>query len=318
MTSLVRALVAGLLALGGLAPLAAAASAVDSAPGECPDAQGVTVVVDFTDLGGDVVVRCVPGPLPDGMTGVRALRVAGFSVKGTIPYGDAFVCRIQGRPAADEDLSYDGEDYREDCHGTPPQQAYWAYWYAEDGGSWRYSSQSAAARQVSEGGFEGWAFSLDGTQQPAYTPDRPNPPPPTTEPPPQGGGRDGSNGDGASSGGGRGSGPPAATTPTPRPTPVAPTDDSTAKPSPLPDKDESGRQRERHGGEDAPERRSGGDDEEDQEDQEDQENVTVTGELPAEPRPEPGGVPGATLAGIALLLGLGATAAGVAWRRRGP
>ncbi|MGI8614917.1 MAG: LPXTG cell wall anchor domain-containing protein [Nocardioidaceae bacterium] len=147
------------------------------------------MVVDFTDLGGDVVVRCVVGPLPDGMTGLAALRAAGFTVTGTARWGDAFVCRIQGRPAASESLSFTGNsDYHEVCGNTPPPQAYWGYWHAADGGTWQSSSLGASSRQVVEGGFEGWAFSLDHTTganpAPRYPPSRPGPasPPPTTAP----------------------------------------------------------------------------------------------------------------------------------------
>lgn len=156
--------------------------------GYCTDATGVTVVVDLSALGGDVVVRCDPGPVGSGVTGIDALQDAGFTVSGTQRYGLAFVCRVQGRPAADEALPIPGDPtYHEQCVDTPPQTAFWAYWYAPDGGNWTYSSEGANTHQPISGGFEGWAFSLgrsDGSAaQPGVDPTRPGqtqPPPPTT------------------------------------------------------------------------------------------------------------------------------------------
>ena len=144
------------------APTASAAAAAAGTPGYCPDGKGVTVVVDFTDLGGDVVVRCAPGPVEPGYSGLDALQGAGFSVAGTQRWGLAFVCRIQGRPSADESLHTDGNpDYHERCVDTPPQSAYWGYWYASNGGSWTYSNTGPKNRDAIKGGFEGWSFSLN-------------------------------------------------------------------------------------------------------------------------------------------------------------
>lgn len=116
--------------------------------GFCPDASGVTVVVDFRELGGGRVVRCAPGGQSDGLA---ALRNAGFEVSGTSRWGDAFVCRINDRPGTD----------REPCVDTPPADAYWSYWHAENGGEWTYSQLGASYRTPPEGSFEGWSFSLD-------------------------------------------------------------------------------------------------------------------------------------------------------------
>ena len=66
------------------------------------------------------------------MNGLQALDAAGFTLTGTQRQGLAFVCRINGRPAADEKLATDGNpDYTEQCVDTPPPDAYWAYWYAD-------------------------------------------------------------------------------------------------------------------------------------------------------------------------------------------
>jgi hypothetical protein len=159
--------------------------------GFCRSSAGVTVVVDMSALGGNVTVRCAPGPAGAGFNGIDALQGAGFTVTGTQRYGLSFVCRIQGRPTADERLAIPGNpNYREQCVDTPPQTAFWSYWYAPNGGSWTYSSAGGQSHDAIPGGFEGWAFSLGRTGKPAapaIDPTRPQAkppaPPPTTTPP---------------------------------------------------------------------------------------------------------------------------------------
>ena len=162
-------------AVGTVSPMPAAAS---GGAGYCKDDTGVTVVVDFTELGGDIVVRCAPGPVKPGYSGLDALQGAGFGVSGTQRWGLAFVCRIQGRPSADESLSTDGNpDYHERCVDTPPSSAYWGYWYARNGGAWSYSNAGPKNRDAIKGGFEGWSFSLNhsagSNPPPGVAPNRP-------------------------------------------------------------------------------------------------------------------------------------------------
>jgi hypothetical protein len=144
--------------------------------GYCPDGNGVTVVVDFHELGGGVVIRCAPG---DQATGVSALRNAGFSMAGTVRWGDGFVCRIEGKPAVASDP----------CVDTPPPTAYWSYWHAPNGGSWSFSDRGVANRKPPPGSFDGWSWSKNKTEatspRPNATPTRPAAPPP---PPANGGG----------------------------------------------------------------------------------------------------------------------------------
>jgi hypothetical protein len=169
------AAVAVLAATGGSALVAAPAQAAGTA-GYCPDGNGVTVVVDFNDLGGGVVIRCAPG---DQATGLDALKNAGFAVAGTVHDGPGFVCRIEGKPAVAS----------EPCVKTPPLTAYWTYWHAPNGGAWAYSQLGVANRKPPLGSFEGWSFSTNRTEatapRPDTTPTRPAPPPP---PPANGGG----------------------------------------------------------------------------------------------------------------------------------
>ncbi len=166
-----------LVAVAALALLPAAVPAPASAAGTagyCKDDTGTTVVVDFTELGGNVVVRC-SAKAGSGVTGLAALQAAGFTVEGTQREGMAFVCRISGRPGPDEELAIEGdEDYTESCEQTPPRAAYWTYWQAKNGGPWAYGDAGATSSTTVAGGFEGWSFSLNGSKDaPGATPKRP-------------------------------------------------------------------------------------------------------------------------------------------------
>ena len=123
------------------------ATPVPRQAGVCPNATGVTVVVDFQELGGGVNVVCAPGPVASGL---EAMRVAGIAYQ-TAQRFPGFVCRIAGQPASDP------------CVNTSPASAYWAYWIAAPGGSWCYSTFGAGSRRPPPGTFEGWSFALDRT-----------------------------------------------------------------------------------------------------------------------------------------------------------
>ncbi len=177
---------AGQAVVGGAVavPAATGAAAASAAPGDfCATDEGVTIVVDMTAFGDGIVVRCVEGPLGSGVTGWEALQEAGFSPQSTASQG-GFVCRLAGEPAASRALAIPGDDdYHEQCQRTPPQSAYWAYSYADNGGHWIYSTLGAASREVIEGGFEGWVFSLAGSRDtPSLAPFHPHTPPPAPPP----------------------------------------------------------------------------------------------------------------------------------------
>ncbi|MBA2417203.1 MAG: hypothetical protein H0V64_15225, partial [Geodermatophilaceae bacterium] len=129
----------------------------------CTGGSGVTVVVDFGRYGG-VQTGCAGDPT----NGLSALSQAGFSV--ALVTGQAFVCRIDGVPPAEDDA----------CVRTPPETAYWSYWQAPPGGgSWTYGGQGAGNSQPVDGATEGWAFgpgAPPGIAPPVNT--APPPPPP--------------------------------------------------------------------------------------------------------------------------------------------
>jgi LPXTG-motif cell wall-anchored protein len=158
----------------------ASAASETGTPGYCTGVTGVTVVVDFHELGGGVVVRCFP-PATSSTTGLDALTGAGFSVTGVAGLGESFICRIEGKPTAAQEA----------CLQTPPATAYWSYWYAPNGGTWKYSDLGLMSHRVILGGFEGWSFSYHKTAStvppPGVAPEHPvvapkPSPTPSTEP----------------------------------------------------------------------------------------------------------------------------------------
>ena len=155
------------LALGLLAVLSPLVTAPHQASaGPCTGTEGVTVVVDFQELGGGVNVVCARGQVASGL---EALERAGVSYH-TAQRFPGFVCRIAGQPANDP------------CVNTSPASAYWGYWLAAPGGAWCYSTIGAGTRRPPPGTFEGWSFSLDKAAA-AIPPPRFAPPAATSAPP---------------------------------------------------------------------------------------------------------------------------------------
>jgi hypothetical protein len=152
--------------MGIAVPVAPApAHAARWADGPCADNVGITVVIDFQELGGGVNVRCAPGPVTSGLD---ALDKAGIAWEGTQRF-PGFVCRIAGLPGPD----------REACGSTPPASAYWSYWLAPRGGEWCYTSAGPGSRTPPPGTIEGWSFALDrgsvDTPPPRFEPPAPIP-----------------------------------------------------------------------------------------------------------------------------------------------
>lgn len=154
------------LLLGFVAPATGHADEAAETPtnhaGACEGDTGVTVVIDYQKLGGNPEVRCFTGDPEDG---VDAIRSAGFTLEGVDQWGDAFICRINDRPAVGETVPIlEDPEYTEDCVRTPPANGYWSYWHSDDQGeSWEYSNVGAMGSEPVQGEWEGWSFSLNAT-----------------------------------------------------------------------------------------------------------------------------------------------------------
>ncbi|WP_159623488.1 hypothetical protein [Ruania rhizosphaerae] len=135
---------------GAFGAPSAGAEAVTSAPvgTACADETGVTVVVDFTDVGGDIEVGCAEG---DPTTGREALESAGFAPEDSQP---GLICTIDGQP----------DPCPEEFDGN-----YWSYWNAEPEGEWTSYEVGADEAEPAPGAIEGWRYS-DGSEGPGIAP----------------------------------------------------------------------------------------------------------------------------------------------------
>ncbi len=103
----------------------------------CSTASGVSVVVDFHQLGGGVSTFCDAG-------GAGEYADAQFTDAGhalTYVHGEAFVCQVDGVPQSQ-------------CAQTPPQDAYWSLWWSDGkSGTWQYASVGVSSLKVPDGGY---------------------------------------------------------------------------------------------------------------------------------------------------------------------
>jgi hypothetical protein len=131
----VAVLVAAAVGLGASGPAQAAT---------CSGSSGVSVVVDFHQLGGGVQTYCDAGGA--GKTADAQLKDAGHQLT-YVQRQPGFVCRIDGVPADDP------------CVNTPPADAYWSLWWSDGtSGTWSYSSSGAASLKVPNGGYVGLSW----------------------------------------------------------------------------------------------------------------------------------------------------------------
>jgi hypothetical protein len=123
----------------------------------CGSATGVSVVVDFHQLGGGVATFCDSSGA--GKTADAQLRDAGRSLT-YVQRQPGFICRIDGKPADDP------------CVNTPPENAYWSLWWSDGkSGKWAYSSQGSASLRVPEGGYVAMSWQgQDAKAPPGLTP----------------------------------------------------------------------------------------------------------------------------------------------------
>lgn len=148
----IRMLATAALAIGavGMAVLAGGTPAL-AADASCSD--GVTVVVDFTDVtvdgqAGTVEVACADG---DPENGRAALVAAGFTVTDSQP---GFLCAIDSRPDPCPE-TFDG--------------SFWSYWHATPDGEWTSYQVGADSSDPIPGRIEGWRYN-DGTTPPGIAP----------------------------------------------------------------------------------------------------------------------------------------------------
>lgn len=124
----------------------------------CTGTNGVTVVVDFAELGRGVTAGC--DPETEGQRGRAILADAGYPLTMATK-SPGFVCRVSGLPSDDP------------CVEAAPPDRYWSVWWADgQGGSWVYSSRGVDTLRVPDGGYlaMAWHQGDDKAQPPATVP----------------------------------------------------------------------------------------------------------------------------------------------------
>ena len=174
-----RVVVLGLVASGlviqGQVPAVAAG---------CAGSTGVTVVVDFHQLGGGVRQACDADG--GGKVASTVFPDSGFPL-AYVQRQPGFVCRVSGAPSSDP------------CVSTPPATAYWSLWWSDGkSGTWSYASVGVGSLKVPDGGYVAFSWQgQDGKAAPGVAPaprTAPSSPSPSSE--------SGESGDGGGSTGG--------------------------------------------------------------------------------------------------------------------
>lgn len=122
----------------------------------CGTGTGVSVVVDFHQLGGGVQAFCDA----DGAGQYADVQFEDAGHELAYVQGQAFVCRVDTEPDST-------------CVRTPPANAYWSLWWSDGkSGTWKYSSVGVKALKVPDGG----AVALSWQGQSAQARPRVSPP----------------------------------------------------------------------------------------------------------------------------------------------
>lgn len=141
-----RMLAAVALIAGSAAVIGTAGSTTAFAADSTCD--GVTVVVDFTDVGGELEVGCAEG---EPATGRDALLGAGFTATDSQP---GFLCAINSMPNPCPE-TFDGN--------------FWAYWNSTSDSEWASYQVGADSSKPAPGSIEGWRYN-DGATPPGIAP----------------------------------------------------------------------------------------------------------------------------------------------------
>ncbi len=178
-------LIAAVLLTGAGLALTGGPGAGPAAAAVCSSDTGVTVVVDFHQLGGGVQTVCDADGA--GKTAAALFPANGFPLD-YVQRTPGFVCRVSGKPADDP------------CVNTPPSNAYWGlFWSNGDTGQWSYASSGAGSQKIPAGGSVAFSWqgsssrSFPGVSPPQHA-DQPSSSPSPSPSKPSGGGTSGSTG----------------------------------------------------------------------------------------------------------------------------
>ncbi|MFF1251763.1 hypothetical protein ACFVYC_04605 [Pseudarthrobacter sp. NPDC058329] len=140
------------------APASTAAASASADAGPCA---GVKVIVDSGALKQAAADKSVCVPLDSPMAASAVLEEAGVKTEGSTQYPDA-VCRVNGVPAADFDITHKGGTYREECKDMSAAFAYWSLWVKPASGEWAYAQEGVATLKVNPGESLELLYTVDG------------------------------------------------------------------------------------------------------------------------------------------------------------
>ncbi|QDG68519.1 hypothetical protein NIBR502772_21980 [Pseudarthrobacter sp. NIBRBAC000502772] len=138
---------------------ASSASASPSASGPCA---GVKVIVDSGALKQAAADTSVCVPVSAATPAAKVLDEAKVKTVGTTQYPTELVCRVNGVPAADLEITHKGGTYKEECAGMPAAFAYWSLWVKPATGDWAYAQEGLATLQVNPGESLELLYTVDG------------------------------------------------------------------------------------------------------------------------------------------------------------
>ena len=144
-------------ASGSATPSPATASASASEP--CP---GVKVIVDSGSLKQPAADTTVCVPVSATTPASKVLEDAKVKTVGTTQYPTEIVCRVNGVPAADFEVTHKGGTYKEECAGMPAGFAYWSLWVKPATGDWAYAQEGLATLKVNPGESLELLYTVDG------------------------------------------------------------------------------------------------------------------------------------------------------------
>ncbi|WP_458779707.1 hypothetical protein [Arthrobacter sp. D3-16] len=134
-------------------------AATANADGPC---EGVKVIIDSGALNQDAAETSTCVPVGEPTVAADVLKEANIKTEGTEQYPTELVCRVNGVPAADVDITHKAGTYREECKGMPAAFAYWALWVKPAAGDWAYAQEGLATLKVSPGESLELLFTVDG------------------------------------------------------------------------------------------------------------------------------------------------------------
>lgn len=118
-------------------------------PSSLSGCAGVSVLVDYGSLDETAVTECVETSTE--LTALEAFTEAGVELAPSEAYGDAIVCRVNGRPAADEELKTAANGpYTESCAEFGPVWASWALW-VDAGAGWQLGQEAINTQPLKPG-----------------------------------------------------------------------------------------------------------------------------------------------------------------------